>query len=101
MVSSARIFLRRAEGNTVEQTGVTVSFYGALDGQTFEDPATVKQFARRAQLGEIFEFDRATSTLTECSHQYPWLVCLAHATAVVFRTSGMNPYPLPGCLCRN
>jgi len=33
---------------------VTVSFYGgALDGQTFEDPATVKQFARRAQLGEI------------------------------------------------
>jgi len=26
MVSSARIFLRRAEGNTVEQTGVTVSF---------------------------------------------------------------------------
>jgi hypothetical protein len=27
---------------------------------TFTDPATVKKYARRAQLGEIFEFDRAT-----------------------------------------
>ena len=31
-----------------------------LDGVTFNDPATVKKYARRAQLGEIFEFDRAT-----------------------------------------
>jgi photosystem II CP47 chlorophyll apoprotein len=38
-----------------------VSFYGGeLDGVTFTDPVPVKKYARRAQLGEIFEFDRAT-----------------------------------------
>jgi len=45
----------------IEQVGVSVSFYGGeLDGIQFNDPATVKKYARRAQLGEIFEFDRAT-----------------------------------------
>lgn len=58
----ADIPFRRSEAKySFEQTGVTVSFYGGtLDGQTFEDPLTVKKFARRAQLGEVFEFDRAT-----------------------------------------
>ena len=37
------------------------TFYGGeLDGLSFTDPATVKKYARRAQLGEVFEFDRAT-----------------------------------------
>ena len=41
--------------------GVKVNFYGGeLDGVKFEDPRTVKKYARRAQLGEIFEFDRAS-----------------------------------------
>jgi hypothetical protein len=31
-----------------------------LDGVSFNNPATVKKYARRAQLGEIFEFDRST-----------------------------------------
>ncbi|HEY9621076.1 MAG TPA: photosystem II chlorophyll-binding protein CP47 [Crinalium sp.] len=61
-VVRADIPFRRAESKySFEQTGVTVSFYGgALDGQTFKDPATVKQYARKAQLGEAFEFDRET-----------------------------------------
>jgi photosystem II CP47 chlorophyll apoprotein len=58
----ADIPFRRAESKlSIEQSGVTVSFYGgALDGQVFSDPADVKKFARRAQLGEAFEFDTET-----------------------------------------
>lgn len=58
----ADIPFRRAESKySFEQTGVTVSFYGGqLDGQTFTDPAVVKQYARKAQLGEPFEFDQET-----------------------------------------
>ena len=58
----ADIPFRRAESNySFEQTGVTVTLYGGeLGGQTFTDPAIVKQYARRAQLGEPFEFDRET-----------------------------------------
>jgi photosystem II CP47 chlorophyll apoprotein len=62
-VVRADIPFRRAESKfSIEQTGVTVSLYGgALDGQTFSDAPTVKQFARKAQLGEPFEFDLATT----------------------------------------
>jgi photosystem II CP47 chlorophyll apoprotein len=58
----ADIPFRRAESKySFEQTGVKVAFYGGeLDGQTFSDPAVVKQYARKAQLGEPFEFDRET-----------------------------------------
>jgi photosystem II CP47 chlorophyll apoprotein len=61
-VVRADVPFRRAESKySIEQVGVSVSFYGGeLDGVTFSDPATVKKYARRAQLGEIFEFDRAT-----------------------------------------
>jgi photosystem II CP47 chlorophyll apoprotein len=56
----ADIPFRRAESRySFEQAGVTASFYGgALNGQTFKDPTQVKQFARKAQGGEIFAFDR-------------------------------------------
>ncbi|KAH6559215.1 hypothetical protein KP509_1Z019400 [Ceratopteris richardii] len=58
----ADVPFRRAESKySVEQVGVTVEFYGGeLDGASFSDPATVKKYARHAQLGKIFEFDRAT-----------------------------------------
>jgi photosystem II CP47 chlorophyll apoprotein len=58
----ADIPFRRAESKySFEQSGVNVSFYGGnLDGQSFDDPSEVKKYARRAQLGEIFEFDRET-----------------------------------------
>lgn len=58
----ADIPFRRAESKySIEQVGVSVTFYGGeLDGSTFSDPTTVKKYARRAQLGEIFEFDRTT-----------------------------------------
>lgn len=58
----ADIPFRRAESKySFEQKGVTVSFAGgALNGQTFKDAATVKKYARKAQLGEPFEFDTET-----------------------------------------
>ncbi|CAN4119588.1 unnamed protein product [Withania somnifera] len=58
----ADVPFRRAESKySVEQVGVTVEFYdGELNGVDYSDPATVKKYARRAQLGEIFELDRAT-----------------------------------------
>lgn len=58
----ADIPFRRAESKlSIEQTGVTVSFYGgSLDGQTFSDAPTVKKYARKAQLGEAFTFDQET-----------------------------------------
>ncbi len=58
----ADIPFRRAEAKySFEQAGVTVSFVGGqLDGQTFTDPPTVKKYARKAQLGEPFEFDTET-----------------------------------------
>ncbi len=61
-VVRADIPFRRAESKySFEQQGVTVSFYGGeLDGQTFKDAPTVKKYARKAQLGEQFEFDQET-----------------------------------------
>jgi photosystem II CP47 chlorophyll apoprotein len=61
-VVRADIPFRRAESKySFEQVGVTATFYGgALDGQTFTDPAVVKRYARKAQLGELFEFDQET-----------------------------------------
>jgi photosystem II CP47 chlorophyll apoprotein len=58
----ADVPFRKAESKySIEQVGVTVTFYGGeLDGLSFSDPATVKKYARKAQLGEIFEFDRST-----------------------------------------
>ncbi|NET31187.1 MAG: photosystem II chlorophyll-binding protein CP47 [Cyanothece sp. SIO1E1] len=58
----ADIPFRRAESKySFEQTGVTVGFFGGqLDGQKFKDPVAVKQYARRAQLGEPFAFDKET-----------------------------------------
>ena len=59
-VVRADIPFRRAEAKyAFEQQGVTATVYGgALNGQTFTDPADVKRLARKAQLGEAFEFDR-------------------------------------------
>jgi photosystem II CP47 chlorophyll apoprotein len=58
----ADIPFRRAESKySFEQTGVTATFYGGeLDGQTITDPALLKRYARKAQLGEPFEFDLET-----------------------------------------
>jgi photosystem II CP47 chlorophyll apoprotein len=58
----ADIPFRRAESKySFEQTGVTVTFYGGeLDGKTFTNPVEVKKYARAAQKGEVFSFDRET-----------------------------------------
>lgn len=61
-VVRADIPFRRAESKySFEQTGVTVTVYGGdLDGKKFTTPVDVKKFARAAQQGEVFEFDRET-----------------------------------------
>jgi photosystem II CP47 chlorophyll apoprotein len=61
-VVRADIPFRRAESKySIDQVGVRVRFFGGeLDGEVFTDPTLVKKYARRAQLGEIFEFDRST-----------------------------------------
>jgi photosystem II CP47 chlorophyll apoprotein len=61
-VVRADVPFRRAESKySFEQTGVTVTYYGgALNGQTLKDPSAVKVAARKAQLGEPFEFDTET-----------------------------------------
>jgi photosystem II CP47 chlorophyll apoprotein len=58
----ADIPFRRAESKySIEQVGVTVSFYGGkLSGQVYTDAPTVKKYARKSQLGEVLEFDRTT-----------------------------------------
>ena len=58
----ADIPFRRAESKySIEQVGVSCNFYGGkLNGQVFTDAPTVKKYARKAQLGEVFEFDRTT-----------------------------------------
>ncbi len=58
----ADIPFRRAESRySFEENGVTATFYGgALNGQTLTDASAVKRAARRAQLGEPFEFDTET-----------------------------------------
>jgi photosystem II CP47 chlorophyll apoprotein len=61
-IITSGITIRRAETKySIEQVGVTVDFYGGkLNGQSFKDAPTVKKFARKAQLGEVFEFDRTS-----------------------------------------
>ena len=61
-VVRADIPFRRSESKySVEQTGVTVSIFGgALDGQSFSNASDVKRYARKAQLGEPFDFDTET-----------------------------------------
>jgi photosystem II CP47 chlorophyll apoprotein len=58
----ADIPFRRAESKySIEQVGVSCNFYGGkLNRQVFTDAPTVKKYARKAQLGEVFEFDRVT-----------------------------------------
>nr|CAA34016.1 chlorophyl A apoprotein (51Kd) photosystem II [Euglena gracilis] len=60
-VVRADIPFRRAESKySIEQVGVTVRFFGgSFDTLSFNDPATVKRYARHAQLGEIFDFNRS------------------------------------------
>jgi photosystem II CP47 chlorophyll apoprotein len=60
-VLRADIPFRRAESIfSIEQFGVTCEIYGGfLDGNFYSDSPSVKRWARRAQLGELFDFDRS------------------------------------------
>lgn len=61
-VVRADIPFRRAESKySLQQAGVSVRFLGGLVGGVwFKDPNITKRYVRRAQFGEIFEFDRVT-----------------------------------------
>ncbi|KAI7752158.1 LOW QUALITY PROTEIN: hypothetical protein M8C21_020406, partial [Ambrosia artemisiifolia] len=69
----ADVPFRMAESKySVGQVGVTVEFYGCeLNGVSYSDPVAVKKYARRAQLGEIFELDRATLKSDGVFHSSP------------------------------
>jgi photosystem II CP47 chlorophyll apoprotein len=56
----ADIPFRRAESIfSIELVGVTCDIYGGkLDGLSYKGSPEVKRWARRSQLGELFEFDR-------------------------------------------
>ena len=105
-VVRADIPFRRAESRySFEQAGVTASFYGgALNGQTFKEPATVKKYARQAQRGEAFEFDRETLNSDGVFRTSPQRLvhlrtrCLC---PVVLLWSHLAWFPdtLPGCVC--
>eukprot|EP00440_Ansanella_granifera_P001397 gb/GFBE01001505.1/.p1 GENE.gb/GFBE01001505.1/~~gb/GFBE01001505.1/.p1 ORF type:complete len:524 (+),score=-103.92 gb/GFBE01001505.1/:1-1572(+) len=62
------IAFRRQSGSTysVEQTKVQLYFSGGiLNGTEYSTPSLVKGYARKAQFGEIFTFDKKTSRLTD------------------------------------
>ncbi|PHT34486.1 Ribulose bisphosphate carboxylase large chain [Capsicum baccatum] len=79
---------RRAESKySVEQVGVTVEFYaGELNSVSYNDPATMKTYARRAQLGEIFELNRATLKSDGVFHSSPrgWFTYKHASFALLF-----------------
>jgi photosystem II CP47 chlorophyll apoprotein len=58
----ADIPFRRAESRySVEQVNLLVYFYGGvLNNVEYSSPSIVKSYARKAQLGEIFTFDKLT-----------------------------------------
>ena len=59
----ADIPFRRAESKySIEQVEVSTAIYGGvLSGSVFTNRRSVTQFARRAQLGELVDFDRETN----------------------------------------
>jgi photosystem II CP47 chlorophyll apoprotein len=66
----------------VKQVGVTIKFSGSeFDGVNLNDPITVKKYAKRAQLGEIFKFDHAILKSDGVFHSSPrgWFT-FNHAT---------------------
>jgi len=106
-VVRADIPFRRSESKlSFEQTGVKVSFFGgALDGQTFTDPALVKRYARQSQLGEPFEFDTETLNSRGVPYQpsrmvYLWSRSLC-SSLLLWAYLARRTYPLPGCVCRD
>ena len=63
----ADIAFRRAESRySMEQTSVVLYFSGGiLNGTSYSTHGITKDYARKAQLGEIFTFDNSTSRFTD------------------------------------
>ncbi len=104
----ADIPFRRAESKfSIEQTGVRVKILGGrLDGTTFSEPKLVREYARKAQLGEIFDFDIKNSDGIMRASPRTWFryghLCFAllfffghiwHGSRTLFRDvfSGIDP----------
>jgi len=63
----ADIAFRRGNSSySIEQTRVVLAIYGGiLNGWNVSTPSLVKGYARKAQFGELFTFDRKTSRFTD------------------------------------
>ncbi|KAF9616636.1 hypothetical protein IFM89_030834 [Coptis chinensis] len=125
----ADVPFRRAKSKySVKQVGVTVEFYGGqLDEVSYSDPATVKKYARHAQLGENFELDHAILKSDGVFHSSPrgngngnfeWrkedghllakrcdsALVVTHGQIYVFGSNFLNPEPwaeiVTNCLVR-
>jgi photosystem II CP47 chlorophyll apoprotein len=59
----ADIPFRRAESRySIEQTSVVLTFHGGvLNATEYSTPSLVKDYARKAQFGQIFTFDKKTA----------------------------------------
>ena len=59
-------FRRGSSTYSIEQTRIILYFSGGiLNGTEYSTPSLVKDYARKAQFGEIFTFDKKTSRFTD------------------------------------
>ena len=59
-------FRRQSSTYSMEETKIQLYFSGGiLNGTEYSTPSLVKDYARKAQFGEIFTFDKKTSRLTD------------------------------------
>lgn len=59
-------FRRGSSTYTIEQTRIILYFSGGiLNGTQYSTPSLVKDYARKAQFGSIFTFDKKTSRFTD------------------------------------
>ncbi|KAJ8437081.1 hypothetical protein Cgig2_016435 [Carnegiea gigantea] len=99
-IFSKKYTKERAESKySVEQVGVTVEFYdGELNGVSYSDLATMKKYARRAQLGENFKLDHATLKSDGLFYSSPrgWFIfghaSFAYSYSLETFGMGLEPY---------
>lgn len=81
-------FRRGSSTYSIEQTRVVLYFSGGiLNGTQYSAPSLVKDYARKAQFGEIFLFDRKTSPFTDGvlrTSARGWYSCSHHVLAILF-----------------
>ena len=101
----ADIPFRRAESKySIEQVEVsTVVYGGVLSGSVFTNRRTVTQFARRAQLGQLVDFDRETNLRWRVQIQSMVCVCPRISRPRIFVRSlvARSTDTVQGCIFRH